>query len=84
MQRFNVWIPPSTDLNQEARKVERVVPNALSWVRCHRLGDKPIHLQILLCSQLGPELLPERLGDLRSPLPSPRERVRVTTIVRAA
>jgi len=36
--------------SQEDRKVERVVPNALSWVRCHRLGDKPIHLQIFLRS----------------------------------
>ncbi len=24
--------------SQEDRKVERVVPNALSWVRCHRLA----------------------------------------------
>ena len=30
--------------------MERVVPNALSWVRCHRLGDKPIHLYIFLRS----------------------------------
>ena len=37
-------ILPGEILNQEDRKVERVVPNALSWVRCHRLGDKPIHL----------------------------------------
>jgi hypothetical protein len=48
MQRFNVRIFPREILNQEARKVERVVPSTLSWVRCHRLGDKPIHLQIFL------------------------------------
>ena len=35
---------PGEILNQEHRKVERVVPNALRWVRCHRLGEKPIHL----------------------------------------
>ena len=37
--------PPWRDFelgSQENRKVKRVVPNALSWVRCHRLGDKPI------------------------------------------
>ena len=44
MQRFNVRILLGEILNQEDRKVERVVPNALSWTRCHRLGDKPIYL----------------------------------------
>jgi hypothetical protein len=38
MQRFNIRILPVEILNQEARKVERVVPNALTWVRCHRLA----------------------------------------------
>ena len=42
--------PPGEILNQEDRKVERVVPNALSWARYHRLGDKPIRLWILLLS----------------------------------
>jgi len=30
------------------RKVERVVPNALSWGPSHRLWDKPIHLRVFL------------------------------------
>ncbi len=57
MQRFNVRIFPGEILNQEDRKVERVVPNALSWIRCHRLGDKPIHLWIFLrsCFPARPE-----------------------------
>ena len=38
MEVFNPWILPGEILNQEGRKVERVVPNALSWVRCHRLA----------------------------------------------
>ncbi len=37
MQRFNVRILHGEILNQEDRKVERVVPNALSWVR--RIGS---------------------------------------------
>jgi len=37
MQRFNIQPHPGEISNQEARKVERVVPNALSWFRCHRL-----------------------------------------------
>ena len=41
MQRFNVRILLGEILNQEDRKVERVVPNALNWIRCQRLGDKP-------------------------------------------
>ena len=67
----NVRILPGEILNQEDRKVERVVPNALSWVRCHRLGDKPIHLQIFLRScfpafLISAALLPERRGDFRA------------------
>jgi hypothetical protein len=47
MQRFNVPIDFESG-SQEARKVKRVVHNALSWVRCNRLGDKPTHLWIFL------------------------------------
>jgi hypothetical protein len=50
MQRFNVRIFPREILNQEARKTGTRCPNPLSWVRCHRLGDKPIHPQIFLRS----------------------------------
>ena len=37
-------------MNQESRKrkVERVVPNALSWARANRLWDKPIHIPVFL------------------------------------
>jgi hypothetical protein len=43
MQRFNARIDFESG-RQEDRKGERVVRNALSWVRSNRLGDKPIHL----------------------------------------
>ena len=38
-------------MNQESRntgKVERVVPNALSWARAIGFADKPIHLPVFL------------------------------------